>query len=157
MELAKALRNSPSIAAAGREVGMSRDGAHHTYRAIKVKAADRCEQLSITRDRVLKRFEELAEGAQREMQLSFMGSPTQKVKLDAPEVRLKANIELAKIMGCYADSTEQVLPGGKSSAHMVSLVVEDERRAVELARLIAGDNPDGVVIEVDAPVDKDVE
>jgi hypothetical protein len=59
-------------------------------------------------------------------------------------------------MGCYADNTEPLPPGSKSSAHTVSLVVEDERRAVELARLIAGDSTPEIVVDVPKPVDKDV-
>jgi hypothetical protein len=73
MELAKALENSPSIAGAGREVGMSRDVAHRTYKAIMVKAADRCEQLGIHRDRVLQRFNDWADNAQREVRANGFG------------------------------------------------------------------------------------
>src|SRR5262249_49694667 len=71
--------------------------------AIKVKAPLRCEQLGISRDRVLKRFDDWADTAVRHQLLISNGvlMRDQFVEVPATDLRIKANIELAKITGCY--------------------------------------------------------
>lgn len=94
-DLSKALPQSDSVSDAGRKVGMSPQSAHDAFEALKIKAPVRCEQLGISRDRVLRRFEDWADGATREV----FDKWGERKKLEATDLRIKANENLGKVFG----------------------------------------------------------
>lgn len=114
-QLANALVTSDSVAGAGRKVGMSRQAAQDAFEALKIKAPLRCEQLGISRDRVLQRFDHWAENADREVQGKF----GEKLKLEATDLRIKANENIAKIMGCYGADSEDGTEANRGSGQIV--------------------------------------
>lgn len=101
--LARHLPTSNTVAEAGRKAGMSKQAAHDAYKALEVKAPQRCAQLGINRDKVLLRFDQWAENATEVVTASMFGKVTDVKEVTSIALRMRANDKLAKIMGCYAD------------------------------------------------------
>ena len=149
-ELAKVLPESTSVAEAGRKVGMTKQAAHDAYKALKIKAPERCEQLGISRDRVLLRFDQIAEGATKLIRVNLF--EVREVPDNAS--RLRANENLMDIFG-DGRSGGDADPGGHSfNRNTVCLVVSDEKAAERLARLFAPRSSAGNVMVVGKPVDE---
>jgi len=152
--LAKALPESYSVADAGRKAGFeTRQATHDAYKALKVKAPMRCAQLGISRDKVLQRFDHWADHATREKMYGQFGDTK---KLEATDLRIKANTELAKIMNLYEKPEDNAAGASKPDRHTVCVVVSDPEAARGLVELFSSRGTAGVVIDVDAEVHENV-
>jgi hypothetical protein len=153
--LAKALPGSNSKADAGRKLGISRQAVHDAYEALKIKAPQRCEQLGISRDRVLQRFDEWAEGATKLVRVNAF-----EVK-EVPDTtsRLRANENLRDIFGDGRGpnaSDDSSKSGVRPAAATVCVVIADQRAAADFARLLAPGGSAGVVIDVGQALDENL-
>jgi hypothetical protein len=154
--LVQELLGSDSIAEAGRKAGITHtQDAHDAYKSAKVKMPSILDEIGATRQAIGKNIWDLAQNARRD----HVGQFGDITKVDAPDIRLKANLELADMQNCYEASSKHgsVDPAAiRSQTTTVCLVVADPREAAALARLLAPGGSAGVVIDVDAQMDEDL-
>jgi hypothetical protein len=109
---------------------LGNQAAHDAYEALKIKAPMRCAQLGISRDKVLKRFEHWADNATRTEVHVSQGIKMGESRVEATDLRIKANENLAKIMGCYKDGDEQASESQRRQGQIViNLSFLDPERA----------------------------
>ncbi len=154
-KLLKALPTSDSVSEAGRKAGYSdAPTAHRALKSMSEKMVEVFERHGLTPDFVAQKCLSLMSAKEKKF-FAFMGSVTEERDVDALDVQIKATDMVLRVHGAYKEA-QNAGTTIRSETNTVCLVVTDERRAAELARLLAPHGSAGVVIDVAPQVHQDV-
>lgn len=158
LKVARGVAQGMTLQRAGEVAGYPQKSASQSaweaMQTIKRKAPEVFDEVGLTLKSLAEDVHRLRRAKEKKF-ASFMGSFTDEREVDALDIQAKAVDMALRVHGAYKEGQNagnQV----RSEAIAVCLVVTDERRAAELARLLAPGGSAGVVIDVVAEVHPDV-
>lgn len=151
------MTETSNVAEAGRMAGYGRrQSAHHALKNIQKKMGDLLDEVGMDDKTLLTKY--LQPGLDS-TKIEFFSKDgivmEEKVVIDRSERRHHLDM-VWKLKGRYKQAEDNAGSQVRSNTNTVCVVVADERRAARLARLLSGSGPAGVVIDVDAEVDKNL-
>jgi len=158
LKVARGVAQGMTLQKAGEAVGYppasARQSAWDAMQTIKRKAPEIFDEVGLTLESLAQDVNRLRRAKEKKF-FTFMGSITEERELDALDIQLKATDMALRVHGAYKDG-QNAGTAIRSETNTVCLVVTDERRAAELARLLAPHGSPGIVIDVASQVHQDV-
>jgi hypothetical protein len=158
LAVARNVAKGMTLQEAGETVGYppesARQSAWKAMETIKRKAPEVFDKAGLTLDSLAEDVHRLRRAKEKKF-VSFMGSFSDEREVDALDIQIKAVDMGLRVHGAYKEG-QNAGTSIRSETNTVCLVVTDERRAAELARLLAPHGSPGVVIDVAPQVHQDV-